>query len=68
MNNVLLSSTTVKLNKNRRLFYRTIWLQIKNRLINNLNEGYQQGQLSYTQKQSIISLIFKKGDPENLEN
>ena len=46
-------------------FYRIFWLQIKDLLINSLNEGYQQGQLSHTQKQSIISLIFKKGDLEN---
>lgn len=49
-------------------FYRTFWSAIKDSLINSINESYNSNQLSYTQRQSIISLIYKKGDPENLEN
>ena len=37
-------------------------------VINSLNEGYVKGELSQLQKQGVLSLLFKKGDPENLEN
>ena len=49
-------------------FYSTFWSKIGNIVVNSLNEGYIKGELSGTQKHSILSLIFKKGDPEDLEN
>ena len=33
-----------------------------------MNYGYEKGELSYMQKQGVFSLIFKKGDPECIEN
>lgn len=64
----------MKLNKSPGLdgltveFYVKFWNIISHLVINSLNEGYDKGQLSTTQKQSVLSLIYKKGDAENLEN
>ena len=49
-------------------FYQTFWGKIKHLVINSLNEGFIKGELSQLQKQGVLSLLFKKGDPENLEN
>lgn len=48
--------------------YLTFWDQISDLVVNSLNEGYNNEILLYTQRQSIITLLYKKGDPENLEN
>ena len=49
-------------------FYKCFWPDIKTLLIDSLNEGYYRGELSESQKQSILTLIFKKGDRKILDN
>ena len=49
-------------------FYHFFWSKISKLLIYSLNEGYFKGQLSHTQKHSVLSLLYKKGDPEDIEN
>ena len=49
-------------------FYKYFWPDIKTLLIDSLNEGYYRGELSESQKQSILTLIFKKGDRKLLDN
>ena len=64
----------MKLNKSPGLsgltveFYQTFWEKIKHLVVNSINEGFHKGELSSLQKQGVLSLIFKKGDPENIEN
>ena len=49
-------------------FFISFWPDIKDLLINSLNEGFQNKELSNTQRQAIIKLLHKKGDKTNLEN
>ena len=49
-------------------FYRKFWPKIGDFLVNSLNHSYEKGELSSSQKHSILSLIYKKGDPNNIEN
>ena len=49
-------------------FYQTFWLELKNILLNALNECFALGEMSDTQKTGIITMIYKKGDHRNLEN
>ena len=49
-------------------FYKQFWDKIKYIVSNSINEGYFKGELSPFQKQCVLSLLYKKGDPENLEN
>ena len=49
-------------------FYQTFWTKIDKLVINSLNHGFNKGELSHIQKTGIITLLFKKGDPQNLEN
>ena len=49
-------------------FYLFFWSKISKLLIYSLNEGYFKGQLSHTQKHSVLSLLYKKGDPKDIEN
>ena len=49
-------------------FYTFFWPDIKDLFINALNEGFQNKELSNTQRQAIIKLLHKKGDKTNLEN
>ena len=49
-------------------FYQTFWFKIEKLVINSLNEGFLKNELSVTQKQGVLSLLYKKGDPENIEN
>ena len=41
-------------------FYQTFWHKIGELVIKSLNVGYMKGELSPLQKQSVISLIYKK--------
>ena len=41
-------------------FYNTFWQEIKNLLIESLNYAYDVGELSATQRRSMLSLLFKK--------
>ena len=43
-------------------FYRCFWQYIKHMVIDSLNEGYDKQELSYTQSQAILTLLYKKGN------
>ena len=64
----------MKLNKSPGLdgltteFYQTFWEKIKHILVDVLNKSYDEKSLSYSQRTSVLSLIFKKNDPLLLEN
>ena len=49
-------------------FYQAFWDALKSIFYNSLQEGCQIGELTGTQRQGILTLIFKTGDPENLGN
>ena len=49
-------------------FYKTFWPQIGEVLVKSFNESHDGGELSNTQKQAVLSLIFKKGDSTLLKN
>ena len=49
-------------------FYRFFWNETKDMVINSLNEGYTKGELSFTQRQSIVTLLYKKGNKGSLDN
>ena len=49
-------------------FYRCFWGDVKQLLVASLNEGYNRQELSFSQKQAIITLIHKKGDRRCLDN
>ena len=49
-------------------FYKTFWVHIKDLMLDSLNEGYRTGKLSDSQKHSVLTLLFKKGDKRNLDN
>ena len=49
-------------------FYKTFWPDLHPILIESLNCAYDVGELSATQKRSILSLIYKKNDKYMLKN
>ena len=49
-------------------FYQNFWTELNPILIESLNNAYELGELSPTQKRSILSLIFKKNDKQLLKN
>lgn len=49
-------------------FYKAFWPNIKTLLLDSLNEAYHTGELSPTQKRSVLSLIYKKNDKTLLTN
>ena len=49
-------------------FYKTFWPELKEELCEMLNNIYIKQSLSQTQKQAIIKLLYKKGDPRELKN
>ena len=49
-------------------FYRTFWPKIKYILVSALNDCYVTGTMSNTQKRGLITLLFKKGDSQCLNN
>ena len=49
-------------------FYKCFWEDIKHIVIDSLNEGYEKKQLSCTQSQGILTLLYKKGDKKLLDN
>jgi len=50
-------------------FYKTFWSVISDSLMNCVNECFENGEISSSQKQAIITLIEKKGkDRSLLEN
>jgi hypothetical protein len=64
----------MKLNKSPGLdglsveLYRTFWNKLKYFLIKTYNEGYNENLLTYSQRSSVLALLFKKGDPLLLDN
>ena len=49
-------------------FYQTFWDQLGESFMNALNESILKGQLTNTQGDGILSLIFKSGDETSLSN
>ena len=49
-------------------FYRRFWSSLGHDLVEVLNYSYEHGQLSDSQKQGIIRLLYKKDDPLLLKN
>ena len=49
-------------------FYKTFWLELGDLVVDSFNEAYQKKLLTDSQNISILSLIFKKGDPSNIRN
>ena len=64
----------MKLNKSPGLdgltteFYQMFWGKLKYIFYDCVIEHFEKGELAYSQKQANISLIFKKGEKENLKN
>ena len=49
-------------------FYKEFWPEVQDLVLQSLNAAFSKGQLSYTQRKGIISLLFKGGDKEELDN
>ncbi len=49
-------------------FYNCFWDDIKYLMVNAINEGYRNGELSFSQRRGIIKLIHKKGEKNKLDN
>ena len=49
-------------------FYQVFWSHIKDFLVEALNECYLTGVMSNTQRKGLITLLYKKGDCEELKN
>ena len=49
-------------------FYLPFWAVLGNDLIEVLNYGFQNGQLSVSQRRDLLSQIFKKGEKRDLKN
>jgi hypothetical protein len=49
-------------------FYRAFWGKLKIVLTDIYNKSYNEALMSYSQRSSILSLLFKKGDPLCLDN
>ena len=49
-------------------FYREFWPDIKELICKSINESFREGILGYSQRKGVITLIFKKGYRENLQN
>jgi len=49
-------------------FYQTFWPTLKTYLVNSINYGFTNNELSISQKYSVLTLLYRKGDPEDIEN
>ena len=49
-------------------FYREFWEDLQDLVLESLNVGFEKGHLSYTQSKGIITLLYKKGDKEDIGN
>jgi hypothetical protein len=64
----------MKLNKSPGLdglsveFYRTFWDKLKYFLIKAYNKSYNENLLTYSQRSSLLALLFKKRDPLLVDN
>ena len=49
-------------------FYQTFFNSVKHLLLNSYNLSFENGELAYSHRQSITSLMFKKNDRADLKN
>ena len=49
-------------------FYKILWPEICDLIIDSFNESFEKGELSESQKTSVLSLMFKKSDRTLLKN
>ena len=49
-------------------FYKVMWYVVGPHVLKSYEEAFINGELGTTHKQSVLSLIFKKGDREELKN
>ena len=49
-------------------FYKYFWSDIKELVVESLNNAYTQGELSESQRLGILTLLYKKGDKRKLDN
>ena len=49
-------------------FYTTFWPELKDELVEMLNNVFLKQSLSTSQKQATLKLLYKKGDPKDLKN
>ena len=49
-------------------WYQAFWPLVGELLVDVFNEGHQLGSLSDSQRKAVMSLIFKKGDDDNISN
>ena len=49
-------------------FYKTFWHELGDLMVESFNEAFQDQLLTNSRNVSILSLIFKKGDPSDIKN
>ena len=49
-------------------FYRTFWHDLKDLMVKVFNNCYDQGEMTKSQRVGLITLIYKKDNPEHIEN
>jgi hypothetical protein len=49
-------------------FYKCFWDDVKVLVVESFNEAFMEGCLAETQKQAVLTLIFKKGERDELKN
>ena len=49
-------------------FYQAFWPLLGNLLVDVFNESYELGKLPDSQRKSVMSLIFKRGDEDDISN
>jgi hypothetical protein len=49
-------------------FYKVLWKDIKKPYMDMLAETLQKGEMAPSMRQSVLSLIYKKGDKDNIKN
>ena len=49
-------------------FYQAFWPLLGNLLVDVFNESYELGKLPNSQRKSVMSLIFKRGDEDDISN
>ena len=49
-------------------FYQVFWNEIGETVVNALNESFRKGQMSLSQRKGLITLIYKKGNSDELKN
>ena len=48
--------------------YKEFWSEVNDLVLQSLNEAFEGGRLSYSQRKGVITLLFKGGDKQELEN